>query len=193
MMFVSGPPDKHVSPVAVSSSRQTCDVIEQYVNPLAIELRRLSRFLQHYLLVRHYFEVGRHTERKTVVANQCYDRISEVPEPMVIQTCHYSRLRKLPAILTYRRSSMRVFSWARLGLRSASRTSRTFHALPSKHRCRALSFASSRGTSPIRGQGQSRQRGRCLERVRRVFRPWTLQGLRIEARLSGFVSHSRPS
>src|SRR5207244_7125987 len=56
----------------------------------------------------------------------------------------------------------------------------------------ALSSASSRDTFPTRGQGQSRQREPCLERVRRVFRPWTLRGLRIEVRPSGFVSHSRP-
>src|SRR6266566_656713 len=50
-------PDQHVSPIAVSSSRQTCDVIKQDVHSFAIELRRLSWFLQHYPLIRHYFEV----------------------------------------------------------------------------------------------------------------------------------------
>src|SRR5437016_4980383 len=44
--------------IAESSSWQATDMIEQDVHSFAIKLRGLSRFLQHYLLVRHYFEVG---------------------------------------------------------------------------------------------------------------------------------------
>src|SRR5207245_2370472 len=98
-----------------------------------------------------------------------------------------------PACISYRRSSIRGFSYARLERRSVSRTSRTFPAQPGTHRCRALSSASRRGTSPSHGRGRSRQRVRYLERVRRVFRLSTLRGLRIEARPSDSVSHSKPS